>query len=154
MTEFLKYVTLAAAIGYIVLLIVFTGGSTKPFQEIEQGLEQSIDTDTLEKTDMQALKRYYGLNAADYAGVMMYTSKSSMSTEEVVLIKVKDNGQMEQVMGAVEKRIESRKNDFEGYSPKQMQMLEEAQISVRGKYLFMAISPRAQEYKTAYTRSL
>ena len=77
-----------------------------------------------------------------------------MSTEEVLLIKVKDDGQMQQVMGTVERRIESRKNDFEGYSPKQMQLLEEAQVSVRGKYLFMAISPRAEEYKAAYMKSL
>ncbi|HAX51683.1 DUF4358 domain-containing protein [Muricomes intestini] len=154
MTEFLKYVTLTVIIGYVVLLIVFTSGSTKPFQEIEQGVENSIDTEKLEKSDMQALKRYYGLNAADYAGVMLYTSESSMSTEEVLLIKVKDDGQMQQLMGTVERRIESRKNDFEGYSPKQMQLLEEAQVSVRGKYLFMAISPRAEEYKAAYMKSL
>lgn len=154
MTNLLKYAALAAVIGYIVLLTVFTGGSTKPFQEIEQGVEDSIDKSKLNKSDMQALKRYYGLNAADYVGTMLYTSESTMSTEEVLLIKVKDNRQMQQVMGAVEKRIESRKNDFEGYSPKQMQLLEEAQISVRGKYLFMAISPSAEEYKAAYMRNL
>ncbi|MGC4019048.1 MAG: DUF4358 domain-containing protein [Muricomes sp.] len=152
--EILKYFILAGIVGYIVFLMIFTSGSTKPFEQIEKAVEDSLDMENLKKADVQGLKRYYGLNSADYDGVMLYTSKSSISTEEVLLIKVKHDGQMQQVEDAVQERIESRKNAFQGYAPKQVKLLEQAQISVRGKYLFLAVSSKAESYKEAFMKSL
>lgn len=150
----LKYVVSAMIIAYITVLMIFTSGSTKPFDKIEKAVESSLDTENLKKADVQGLKRYYGLNGADYDGVMLYSSEKSMSTEEVLLIKVKNEGQMQRVKDAVQKRIENRKNDFEGYAPEQVKLLEQAQLSVRGKYLFLAIAPKAEAYKDAFANSL
>ena len=154
LAEVLKYFVLAAMIAYISFLMVFTSGSTKPFEEIEKAVEASVDMKNMKKADVQGLKRYYGLNSADYDGVMLYISESSISTEEISLIKIKDDGQMQQVKEAAEERIESRKNDFEGYAPEQAQLLSQAQVSVRGKYLFVAVAPKAESYKDAFMRSL
>lgn len=150
----LKYFVLVMIIAYIVFLMIYTSGSTKSFDKIEKAVESSLDTENLTKVDVQGLKRYYGLNSADYDGVMLYSSQKSMSTEEVLLIKVKNDGQMQHVRDAVQKRIENRKNDFEGYAPEQVKLLEQAQLSVRGKYLFLAIAPKAEAYKDAFAKSL
>lgn len=150
----LKYLISVMIIAYIVVLMIFTSGSTKSFDKIEKAVESALDTENLKKADVQGLKRYYGLNSADYDGVMLYSSEKSMSTEEVLLIKVRDEGQMQHVKDAVQKRIENRKNDFEGYAPEQVKLLEQAQLSVRGKYLFLAIAPKAEAYKDAFANSL
>lgn len=152
--EVLKYIVLAAIIAYIVLLMIFTSGSTKSFSEVEKAVEAVLDTENLEKADTQGLKRYYGLNSADYNGVMLYTSKASLSAEEVLLIKVEDEGQMQRVKDAVQKRLDSRKKDFEGYAPQESQMIEQAQMSVRGKFLFLAVAPKAEHYKEVFAKSL
>lgn len=152
--EVAKYVVLVMIVVYIVFLMIYTSGSTKQFDEIQKAVESSIDTKDMKKADVQGIKRYYGLTGADYDGVMLYTSESSMSSEEILLIKVKDEGQMGQVKEAVEKRLKNRKNDFDGYAPKQVQLLEQAQLSVRGKFLFLAIGPKAEAYKEAFMKSL
>lgn len=152
--EILKYAVLAAMIMFIVVLMLFASGSSKPFEQIEKSLAASMDMQNMKRTDIQGLKRYYGLTSADYDGVMLYISESSISTEEVLLVKVKNDSQMQRLEEAVGKRIESRKADFEGYAPEQVQMLEQVQISVRGKYLFMAVSPSAEVYKDAFAKSL
>ena len=152
--EIAKYVVMAVILVYIVLLMIYTSGSTKSFETIQKAVESVLDTGNLKKADGQGLKRYYGLNSADYDGVMLYTSESSMSAEEVLLIKVKNEGQMKRVKEAVEKRIANRKNDFEGYAPKEVQLLEQSELSVRGKFLFLAIAPKAAEYKEAFAKSL
>lgn len=154
LAEILKYCVLILIIAYIVILMIFTSGSTKPFAQIEKAVESVLDTKNLKKVDAQGLKRYYGLNSADYDGVMLYSSEVSMSTEEVLLIKVKTKEQVQQVKDAVQKRIENRKKDFEGYAPKQEKLLEEAQLSVRGNYIFMAVAPKAEAYKDAFSKSL
>ena len=61
---------------------------------------------------------------------------------------------MKRVKEAVEKRLANRKNDFEGYAPKEVQLLEQSQLTVRGKFLFVAIAARAAEYKDTFAKSL
>ena len=150
----LKYVVSAVIIAYIVVLMIFTSGSTKSFTQVEKAVEASLDTSNLKQVDVQGLKRYYGLNSADYEGVMLYSSQVSMSTEEVLLIKVKNEKQVQQVKDAVQKRLDNRKKDFDGYAPEQVKLIEQAQLSVRGKFIFLAVAPKAEAYKDAFANSL
>ena len=94
------------------------------------------------------------MNSADYEGVLFYTSEFSMSAKEVLLVKVKNEHQIEQVKNAIEARLEDRKNSFEGYEPEQVQLLNEAAYVVRGNYIFLAVSPDAEAYRQALERSL
>lgn len=149
-----RYVVVVLIIVYIVLLMIFKSGSTKPYAEIEQTVENALNTENIQKVSAQGLKRYYGLNAADYEGVMLYTAVSSLSVEEVLLIKVKEESQVKEVRAAIEERLESRKNDFEGYAPEQAQLIEQAKVSVRGKYIFLAVSADAEKYSGAFAGSL
>lgn len=149
-----RYVVIALILVYIVLLMIFRSGSTRPYAEVEQTLENALDTENIQKAGVQGLKRYYGLNAADYEGVMLYTAVSSLSVEEVLLIKVKEENQVKEVRTAIEERLESRKNDFKGYAPKQAQLIEQAKVAVRGKYIFLAVSPNAEKYSEAFKGSL
>lgn len=153
-TEIFKYITVAAIIVYVVLMMIFASGSTKAFSEVAKGVEASLDTKNLEKQDSQALKRYYGLNSADYDGVLFYSASSSMSAEEVLMIKVKNDDQIQGVRDAINTRIANRKNDFDGYAPKQVQLLDSAQLKVRGDYIFLAVAPKADEYLSAFSKSL
>lgn len=152
--EILKYITVALIMLYIILLLVYTSGSTKPFGEVAKGVESVLDTGNLAKQDSQMLKRWYGLNGAEFDGVLFYSSESNLSAEEVLLIKVKNESQIQTVRDAIKKRIESRKNDFDGYAPKQVQLLDEAEIKSRGDYILLAIAPKADEYSAAFAKSL
>lgn len=150
----LKYVVVLVILVYIVLLMIYTSGSTKSFEQVMGLVEPSVKTENLVKQDSQAFKRYYGLNSADYNGVMFYSSDFNISAEEVLLIEVKSEKQVQQVRDAVNERLESRKNAFEEYAPEQIKLLADAQLLVRGKYIFMAVSPDAAEYASIFINSL
>lgn len=149
-----KYLVALFIVIYIVLLFLFTGGSTKPFNEIADAIESSLDLTELKNFGDLGLKRYFGLNGADYEGVMYYHSQNNLSAEEVLLIKVKDKAQVPEIQHAVEKRLKSCRNDFDGYDPKQARLIDEAHLSVRGKYIFLAVGPKAQEYQDIFSKSL
>ena len=83
-----------------------------------------------------------------------YSSDASISVEEVLLIEAKNEAQTAEIREAVERRIEQRRNDFDGYAPEQVQLLENAQVLVRGRFVFMAVSPDAEQYRTAFVKSL
>lgn len=154
MAEVMKYVITALIFGYVVLILLFTGGSSKPFEEVAGSVEASLDSGNLTKQSGQAIKRYYGLNSADYKGAMLYSSDASISVEEVLLIEAKNEAQTTEIREAVERRIEQRRNDFDGYAPEQVQLLENAQVLVRGRFVFMAVSPDAEQYRTAFVKGL
>lgn len=149
-----KYIFAGCIIIYTALVFVYMSGSNRPFKEVKQAVERKIDTERMKDVSSQGLKRYYGLNGADYDGVMMYVSTSSMSAEEVLVVKAKNTEQARELENAIEKRIEERKNVFDGYAPEQVKMLKEAQKSVRGTYVFLAISPDSNRYREAFTKAL
>lgn len=150
----MRYVTFVLIILFVVLLLLFTSGSNKPFEDIKRSVESVLDTTNLKKQDSSDLKRKMGLNEADYAGVMYYSSEFSISAEEVLLVKVKKNAQVSEVLDAIENRIESRKEDFEGYAPEVIQLLDDSKQSVRGKYILYVCAPKADEYMAAFNKSL
>lgn len=150
----MKYVVLLLIIGFVVLLMLFASGSNRTFEEVSGAVEDSLDTTALSAQDASVFKRNFGLTAADYNGVLYYSSEASMSAEEVLLVKVKSSSQVREVTDAIHKRIESRINDFEGYVPDEVKLLEDARQSVRGTYIFYACSPDADEYLSVFGSSL
>ncbi len=150
----MKYIALAAVIAFVVLLMLYASGSNRPFEEVSEAVAESLDTEDLTEQNSSGFKRNFGLNPADYAGVMYYSSESNILAHEVLLIRVRGEGQIRQVTEAIERRVESRKNDFEGFVPEEVQLLEEAVLSVRGSYIFLAVSPEADRYLGAFRDSL
>ena len=55
---------------YVVLLLIYSSGSTKVFDEVAGSVKAGLNTERLIKQNTQALKRFYGVNSADYEGVM------------------------------------------------------------------------------------
>lgn len=150
----MKYVSFVLIIAFVVLLMMYVSGSSKPYEKVRESVESVLDKGSLTEQSMTALKRNFNLNAADYAGVMYYSTGANISAEEILLVKVKNDGQIQKVTEAVEQRIESRINDFEGYAPDEVRLLEDARQSVRGNYIFYACSPEADTYMSAFNSSL
>lgn len=154
MSHIMKFVITLLIILYVAILYMVSGGSSKTFKEVEKPIKSSINTEKMKDLGVQGLKRYYGLNAADYEGVLFYRPEFNLSAEELLMIKVKEDEQVHLVVEAINKRLENRKNDFAGYAPKEVKLLEEAQISVRGKFIFLSVGENADQYKKIFSDSL
>lgn len=150
----MKYVVLVLTIAFVVVLMIYASGSSRPFEEVEDAVSRSLDKSNLTLQDGAAFKREFGLSEADYAGVMYYASEFSISAEEVLVVLVKDESQVQEVTEAIDKQVEARKNDFDGYAPEEVKLLEDAKQSVRGRYIFFAAAPKAEEYLEAFSSSL
>ena len=55
--QIMKYVSLAVILAYIVVLMVYASGSSKPFEEVEASLSSALDGSGLTEMDSQMLKR-------------------------------------------------------------------------------------------------
>lgn len=149
-----KYIMAFALLLYVGFLLLYSGGSTRSFEEVAGNVEAGLKTDGLAKQNVQALKRYYGLNGADYDGVVLYMAEDSISVEEILMVKAKNEQQVHVIQDAVRERIDNRRNSLENVSPEQVKLLDKAQLLARGRFVFFVVSPDAQKYVDLFTGSL
>lgn len=78
-----------------------------------------------------------------------------MMAEEVLIVKLRDPSQGEQVREACEKRIATQKTTFEGYGVEQYELLSNnAIIEVRGNFVLFVVNPKAEEAQRAFQKAL
>ncbi len=58
-----------------------------------------------------------------------------MSENEILVIKVKNESQIETVEKAVEIRVNTQEKNFEGYGVEQTKLIHAANIETRGRYV-------------------
>ena len=93
----MKYVVFLFIIVFVVVLMMYTSGSSKSFDDVRQSVEAALDTESLTEQEASVFKRKFGLNAADYTGVMYYSTGANISAEEILLIKVRSEDQIQEV---------------------------------------------------------
>ena len=147
-----KYLMVIALIAYVVLLVSGEGDNTVSVDTIQKNIEKSVSLKGMKKGSSQDLKKYYGLNANDYAGTMLYIPDDVMSVNEILVVK--DKSQVEDVEKAVEERLSTQKKSFEGYGVKQTKLLHSAIDETRGYYILLAVSKDADRIEDAFKNSI
>lgn len=150
----LKYLMVLALIAYVAFLISREGSNDVPVDTIEKNITKVVKTKGMTKGSAQDLKKYYGLNANDYDGVMLYIPNDVMSVNEVLVIKVKDESQTEDVEKAIDNRLDTQKKSFEGYGVEQTKLLRSAIVESKGSYTLLAVSKDADSIDAAFRKSI
>ncbi len=134
----------AAAAALLVSLLLMFGGnrvSTADPLEVAAAVTGTIDMTNMLEGDNKMVKRFYGLDPAAFESCILYYPTTNMMAEELLIVKLKDLSQQEQVRSAVEKRIATQKTTFEGYGVEQFELLStKAVVEVRGNYILFVVN--------------
>ena len=120
------------------------------FSVLREQAEQAMDLTGMRQADAQLLRRLYGLNGGELAGWALWTSEDNMAVEERLLAECVSEAQAEQVREALEARRSTQIQNFEGYGPEQVRLLEDSIMEVRGVYVLFVVSEQAREVKDAF----
>lgn len=150
----LKYAMVLVFIGYIVFLIQQEGGNSTPVKTIRKNIMAVTKETGMTKGTTQDLKKYYGLNADDFDGVMLYIPDDVMSVNEILVVKLKDKSQAEAVEKAAGNRLDTQKKSFEGYGVEQTKLINSAVMESRGYYVILAVSKDADKIYEAFQKSI
>ena len=143
----LKYLMVLVFLAYIVFLVSRESADDVPVKTLQENVMKAGTEEGMTKGTTQDLKRYYGLNAQDYDGVALYIPNDVMSVNELLIIKLKDESQAEQVEAAAKERLKTQKT-------KQTKLLESAVLDTKGEYVLLAVSENADEMAGAFQKSL
>ena len=148
----------SAAVAAVISLIWMFGGNTVSNAdpvEVAEAVVETIDMENMLEADNQLIKRFYGLDPASFEGCILYYPTTNMMAEEVLIVKLKDMSQQEQVRAAIEKRIQTQKTTFEGYGVEQFELLtNNAVVEVRGNFILFVVNANSAEAQKAFLKAI
>ena len=135
---------------YVGWILHRQGSRDVEIKVIAQQMTKQCEFDGLTRGDANSLKKEFSLNSADYDGVFYLYSENLMNVQELLVVKVKDTGQLDELEKRVNTHLENRKKSFRGYGTNQEILLEQAVISDRGNYFFYAVSEQVEIWEKVY----
>lgn len=147
-----------AVVAALVFLFVSFGSDTisnAKAEDVEAAVVEQLDMTNMLKADNQMIKRFYGLDPAAFEACILYYPTTNMMAEEVLIIKLSDPSQQEMVRTAIEQRLATQKNTFEGYGVEQFAMLtENSVIEIRGNYVLFVVNGASAQARDAFLDAL
>ncbi len=150
----LKVVAIILMVVFVVSEFKFEKESTAAFSDVSKAVAAKFSMDNVIEGDNQMVKRLYGIDPNEYAGVYLLYPSTNMGSEELILVKLADPSQKEAARKALDDRVNSQINVFEGYAPDQVDMLKKAKIDVEGNYLLMVSADNPDEIVAEYLKAL
>ena len=145
------------AVAVISLMIMFGGNTVSNADplEVAEAVVETIDMENMLEADNQLIKRFYGLDPSSFEACILYYPTTNMMAEEVLIVKLKDMSQQDQVRTAIEKRIQTQKTTFEGYGVEQFDLLtNNAVVEVRGNFVLFIVNANSAEAQKAFLKAL
>lgn len=152
--EAAKWLLVVGLVLFVVLQLSEGRESTTEFSVMEEAVLAQCDLSLMTEADDQMIKRLYGLDPSDYEAVMLYYPLTNMGAEEILLVRLKDKSQQEQVQAAIEARLATQLDSFEGYGVAQTELLQKAVTELRGNYALFVSGSFAPEVLDAFRGGL
>ena len=149
--EIARWVVVLAAV--ITLFVMFGGNTVSNADPVEvaAAVTEKIDMTNMVEGDNKMVKRFYGLDSSEYDACILYYPTTNMMAEELLIVKLSDMSQQDAVRAAVEQRIATQKNTFEGYGVEQFEMLSSnAVVEIRGNYVLFVVNAASADALKAF----
>lgn len=153
-TSVISIILLIALVVSIAVSFGGSSGSDKSVEEVKEVIAPLFQNEGAQEVSSRFLRKYYDLNASDYEGVSLFMPNSNMDAQEMLIIKLADTSQAEAVSEAINTRLETQLNAFDGYAPVQYDLCSKAIVDVRGNYILFVIHENAAEIEAAFRRAL
>ena len=153
----LTIIRIAMVAALLIFFIVFQVGnksSNASLESVSENVVGTLDLEGMQESNNRMFQKFYGLDAEDYEGVTLYSPASNMDAQELLIVKLKDTSQAEAVTEAINSRLETQMNSFEGYGIEQYAMLEDHILDVQGNFILYVVNPNAQAADEAFRNSL
>ena len=142
----------------LVYLFSMFGGNTvssAKAEEVVAAVTETMDMSKMLEADNQMVKRLYGLDPASFESCILYYPNTNMMAEELLIVKLTDMSQQETVRAAVEARLTTQKNTFEGYGVEQFDLLTNySVIEVKGNYVLFVVGKTCADAHKAFLGAL
>lgn len=153
--EGMRWIFLVIAIIYLAVMFGGNALSDSAFENVSAAVLETVDTENMTLAENQMVKRLYGIDPANFEGCVLYYPTTNMMAEEILIIKLTDESQQDAVRQAMEARLQTQKNTFEGYGVEQFDLLSNyCVLEIRGNYALFVVSKTCTDAQKAFLDAL
>lgn len=153
--EIARWVCAALLVVFLFVLFGSNPVSSADPAAVESAVTAQIEMTNMLKADNQMIKRLYGLDPSSYESCVLYYPTTNMQAEELLIIKLADTAQAEQIETAIQARLETQKASFDGYGIEQYDMLtNNAVVEVRGNFVLFVVNAASAQAREAFLGAL
>lgn len=143
-------VTKLILIIFLLIFMYFAYHSSSPKEVSMDKLEDNMFSQTsikdMKKCTNRQLMQFMEMDYSNYDSYIYYKSKEALGVSELLIVKAYDKNQIPSINDAIDNRISRQIKTFEGYGPAQVNMLNNAIIFKRGKYIFYCVDKSPEQY--------
>lgn len=141
-----RYVGIIVIIAIFAILIIMTIVRRNYNNNIQINIEElaqrivksSSFEDSLEKVDNELIMNTYGFLPDSIEEIISYQG-SGASSEEVLILKVKDVNNVNNEKEIIETRLNEKKDAYASYMPEEVNKIENRILIEKGNYLILCI---------------
>lgn len=130
-------------------------GTLEPSLSTEEMVDEMLkvgEQPELMALDAEEVDDFYGLDVDNLEEYSVRIPMMNVKTNEIAIIKVKDEKDVEEIENAVEQRAEDVQKQFENYLPDQYENAKNYKLKTKGKYVLFIISEDADTLVDVYER--
>jgi hypothetical protein len=151
----IRWITALALAAVLFLFASSEKISNADFDSVCAAVEKQLDLTQMQRGSDSVFRRLYSLDSADYDGVMLYWPVSNMDAEELLIIRLKDVSQQDEIRAAVEKRLATQKKSFDGYGAEQYELLTDFSVlDTEGNYVLFVVGRDCDKVEKAFRDAL
>ena len=114
--------------------------NARPVKDIYEDIKQAVELHSpVEMTD-SFISNYYGIDPEKLEEYIFAMSEEATSAETIVIMKVKDEGDVEKMMGALQVVVDEKRGEMENYLPEQFEIVDKSSVKSKGNYVYLVIS--------------
>ncbi len=117
------------------------GGKTAP--EIYEEIEQTVELISPVQMGDDFINNYYGIEPEKLEEYVFVMSEEATSAETVVLMKVKEEGDVEAMCAALQVVVDEKRSEMQDYLPEQFEIVDKSSVKSKGNYVYLVISEQA-----------
>lgn len=114
--------------------------SAKPVKEIYGEIEQSVELYSPVPMADSFISNYYGIDPEKLEEYVFVMSEEATSAETVVIMKVKDEADVEKISAALQVVVDEKRGEMENYLPEQFEIVDKSSVKSKGNYVYLVIS--------------
>lgn len=135
---------------YLVLLCMRGYANDISLADLQKRYEKQKLLSDMPEQKEKNLRRYYGLEAAQCEEYLYYKAESTMSVDELLVVKADSAKEAKAMEKNVKNHLESQKKSFEGYGVEQTALLKKAKVHSTGKYVIYMAGENAPKQKKVF----
>ncbi len=140
-----EIICVVALIIFIAFVSADTAYSNKTAEEVAEGVVQSFDVNDLVKVKKNRIKEEFGMDLTTVDSCVYYASESVMNVSELMIIKLKEDVNADEIMNIISVRLDKKQTLFEGYAPEQSALLKDAVLKQSRGFVFYCVGEEAHE---------